>query len=58
MEEQSAKKDKPMSSYPKGARIIAAVGAVLLVLMYIITLIAALTTSPASPGLFKVCLGG
>lgn len=58
MEEQSAKKDKPMSSYPKGARIIAAVGAVLLVLMYIITLIAALTTSPASPGLFKACLGG
>ena len=58
MEEQAAKKDKPMSSYPKGARIIAAVGAVLLVLMYIITLIAALTTSPASPGLFKVCLGG
>lgn len=50
--------DKPVSSYPKGARIIALVGAVLLVLMYIITLFAALTTSPASAGLFKACLGG
>ncbi|MCM1245720.1 MAG: hypothetical protein NC293_08780 [Roseburia sp.] len=46
------------SSYPKGARVIAMAGAVLLVLMYIITLIAALTTSPASAGLFKACLGG
>lgn len=51
-------KERPKSSYPKGARVIAAVGAVLLVIMYIITLISALTTSPASPGLFKACLGG
>lgn len=50
--------EQPASSYPRGARIMAAVGAVLLVLMYIITLIAALTTSPASAGLFKACLGG
>lgn len=50
--------NEPKSSYPKGARIIAAVGAVLLVLMYVVTLIAALTTSPASSGLFKACLGG
>lgn len=50
--------EKPVSSYPKGARIIAMAGAVLLVLMYIITLIAALTTSPASGALFKACLGG
>lgn len=50
--------EKPESSYPRGVRIIAAAGAVLLVLMYIITLIAALTTSPASAGLFKACVGG
>lgn len=49
---------KPVSSYPKGARIIAAVAAVLLVLMYIVTLIAAFTTSPAAGGLFKACVGG
>ncbi len=46
------------SSYPKGVRVIAMAGAVVLLLMYIITLIAALTTSPASGGLFKACLGG
>lgn len=50
--------EQPKSSYPKGVRMMAGVGAVLLVLMYIITLIAALTTSPASAGLFKACLGG
>lgn len=48
---------KPVSSYPKGARIIAAVAVVLLVLMYIVTLIAAFTTSPAAGGLFKACVG-
>lgn len=46
------------SSYPKGARVIAMAGVVVLLLMYVITLIAALTTSPASAGLFKACLGG
>lgn len=56
--EEKKKDEKPMSSYPRGARIIAMVGVVLLLLMYIITLIAALTTSPASGGLFKACLGG
>lgn len=50
--------EKPVSSYPKGARIIAAAAAVLLVLMYIVTLIAAFTTSPAAGGLFKACVGG
>lgn len=50
--------EAPVSSYPRGARIIAAVGAVILVLMYLITLVAALTASPASSGLFKACLGG
>lgn len=59
MEERTEEQDgKAKSSYPKGARIIAGVGAVLLVLMYVVTLIAALTTSPASSGLFKACLGG
>lgn len=48
----------PVSSYPKGVRVIAIVGVVFLLLMYIVTLIAALTTSPASGGLFKACLGG
>ncbi len=48
---------KPASSYPKGARIIAAVAAVLLALMYIATLIAAFTTSPSAGGLFKACVG-
>ena len=59
MEERTEEQDgKAKSSDPKGARIIAGVGAVLLVLMYVVTLIAALTTSPASSGLFKACLGG
>lgn len=56
--EMNEMREEPKSSYPRGARIIAGVGVVLLVLMYIITLIAALTTSPASSGLFKACLGG
>lgn len=46
------------SSYPKRARVIAIAGVVVLLLMYVITLVAALTTSPASAGLFKACLGG
>lgn len=57
MEENKQEKDKQDSSYPKGVRIIALAGAALLILMYIVTLIAALTTSPASGGLFKACLG-
>lgn len=58
MDEIKKEDQQIKSSYPKGARVIAMAGAVLLVLMYIITLIAALTTSPASAGLFKACLGG
>lgn len=49
--------EKKNSSYPKGVRIVALVGVVLLVLLYAVTLIAGLTTSPASPELFKACLG-
>ena len=57
-ERENRGEKRPASSYPRGVRIMAAVGAVLLVIMYIITLIAALTTSPASGGLFKACVGG
>lgn len=58
MDEIKKEDQQVKSSYPKGARVIAMAGAVLLVLMYIVTLVAALTTSPASAGLFKACLGG
>lgn len=37
-------------------RIIATTGIVILVLLYIITLIAAITTSPQAPELFKGCV--
>ena len=37
-------------------RIIATTGIVILVLLYIITLIAAITTSPQTPELFKGCV--
>lgn len=63
MEEEKIKKEetkdekKIKSSYTKGQRIIAAIVVVLLLAMYIITLIAALTTSPAAPELFKASLG-
>lgn len=45
------------SSYTRGQRIAAMVGAILLVLLYIVTLISAITTSPATPELFKMCIG-
>lgn len=61
MNEQNKKQKKeqetPVSSYPRGVRIFAIAGVVLLALLYIVTLIAALTTSPTSGGLFKACLG-
>lgn len=50
-------KKAPKSRYPKSVRIIAMAGILLLLALYIITLIAALTTSPQAPGLFKACLG-
>lgn len=58
MDDMKKENTERKSSYPKGVRIIAMAGVVILLLMYIITLIAALTTSPASAGLFKACLGG
>ncbi len=57
MNEKKNEPKTPVSSYPKGVRIFAIAGVVLLVLLYIATLIAALTTSPTSGGLFKACLG-
>lgn len=53
----SDKKTTTKSKYPKSIRVIAMAGIVLLVALYIITLIAALTTSPQAAGLFKACLG-
>lgn len=53
MNEQKERK----SSYTKGQRIFAMMGVILLVLLYLITLIAGLTTSPAAPALFKASLG-
>jgi len=49
--------NKPKSSYTKGQRIAAMIGVILLLVMYIVTLISALTTSPNTPALFKMCLG-
>ena len=49
-------KKETKSRYPKSIRVIAMVGIILLLALYII-LIAALTTSPQTAGLFKACLG-
>lgn len=45
------------SSYTKGQRIAAIIGVILLLGLYIVTLISAITTSPATPALFKMCIG-
>lgn len=45
------------SSYTKGQRMAAMIGVILLLSLYIITLISAITTSPAAPALFKMCIG-
>ncbi|MCR5691173.1 MAG: hypothetical protein K6G62_03040 [Eubacterium sp.] len=45
------------SKYTKGQRRVALAAVVLLVLLYLITLVAALTTSPAAPELFRMCIG-
>ena len=47
------KKEKFESSYPKGVRIAAIIGVIFLVALYIVTLIAGITTSKAAPELFK-----
>lgn len=45
------------SSYTKGQRIFAIVGVIFLLGMYLVTLVAGITTSPAAPELFKMSLG-
>ena len=50
-------KKKPKSSYTKGQRICAMIVVVVLVALYVVTLIAGITTSPAAPELFKMSLG-
>lgn len=56
MEKKEEKKEFH-SSYTKGQRIIALVGVVILLLLYVVTLISAITTSPKTPELFKMCIG-
>lgn len=52
------KKDKPFqSSYTRGQRVVALVGVILLLALYVVTLVAGITTSPAAPELFKMCVG-
>ncbi len=45
------------TSYPPFVRIVALVAAGILLVLYFVTLYAGLTTSPASPTLFKACIG-
>lgn len=56
MEKKEEKKEFH-SSYTKGQRIIALIGVVILLLLYVVTLISAITTSPKTPELFKMCIG-
>lgn len=56
MEKKEEKKEFH-SSYTKGQRIIALVGVVILLLLYVVTLVSAITTSPKTPELFKMCIG-
>ncbi len=55
--QEEEREEKFQSRYTKGQRIAACVGAVLLLGLYLITLVAAITTSPATPELFKACIG-
>lgn len=55
--EQKEEKKEFRSSYTKGQRILAMVGVIILLLLYVVTLISAITTSPKTPELFKMCVG-
>lgn len=58
MKEKKGKKNQEFqSSYTRGQRIVAMVGVILLLALYLVTLIAGITTSPAAPELFKMCIG-
>ena len=50
-------KQKRKSSYTKGQRIAALIGVVLLLAMYLVTFVAALTRSTHTPELFRMCVG-
>lgn len=55
MEEKKEKQFQ--SSYTRGQRIIAMIGVIFLAALYLVTLVAGITTSPAAPELFKMCIG-
>ena len=57
MEEKKKEEKQVQSSYTKGQRIVAMIGVIFLLALYVVTLISALTTSPATPELFKMCIG-
>ncbi len=50
-------KKEVQSSYTKGQRIVALIGVIFLIGLYVVTLISACITSPATPELFKMCIG-
>jgi magnesium-transporting ATPase (P-type) len=52
----SDKEPKTQSKYTKSQRIAAFIGIILLIALYIVTLISAITTSPAAPALFRACM--
>lgn len=55
--EKQLRKEKPKSSYTKGQRIVAMAGVVFLLGLYLVTLIAGITTSNQAPELFQMCVG-
>ncbi len=59
MEDTENKPDKKTftSSYTRGQRIFAVIGVVLLLALYLVTLVAGITTSPSAPELFQMSLG-
>lgn len=48
---------KTQSSYTKLQRVVAVLCVVLLLALYLVTLVAAITTSPKAPALFRMSLG-
>ncbi len=53
----SEKKKEFKSSYTKGQRVAALLGVIFLAGLYLVTLIAGITTSPKAPALFQMCIG-
>lgn len=49
--------ERKKSSYTKGQRVAAIIGVALLLTMYLVTLIAAIFTSPQTTALFRMCVG-